>query len=179
MQRTSAIVILGCFAALASGPVWALDPGKVMYVGGTVSSLPPGNVEGSLDFSAAAAMFFVAAKGGSTVAVQWKTIQDLEYGPQIPLQWKKKSRSLPALPLLSKKGRKHYVTIGYKDSAGAEQAVVFELGDQIIRRTLTVLKEKSGKRLTCQDEQTGQELGDICSSVLPPPPEPEKKPEKN
>ena len=179
MQRTPAIAVLVCIAPFASGPAWALDPRKAMYVGGTVSSLPPGNVEGSLDFSAAAAMFFVAAKGGGTVAVQWKTIQDLEYGPQIPLQWKKKSRSLPALPLLPKKGRKHYVTIGYKDSAGAEQAVVFELGDQIIRRTLTVLKEKSGKRLTCQDEQTGQELGDICSSVLPPPPEPEKKPEKN
>ena len=184
MQRTSAIVVLGCFAALASGPAWALDPGKVMYVGGTVSSLPPGNQEGSLDFSAAAAMFFVAAKGGGTVAVQWKTVQDLEYGPQIPAQWKKKSRSLPALPLLPKKGRKHYVTIGYKDATSADQALVFELGDQVIRRTLTVLKEKSGKPLTCQDEQSGQELGDICSSVLPPPTpepgkEPEKKPEKN
>jgi hypothetical protein len=150
-----------------------------MYVGGTVSSLPPGKVEGSLDFSAAAAMFFVAAKGGSSVAVQWKTIQDLEYGPQVPPRWKA-AKSLASLPsFLSKKTRKHYITIGYKDSAGGDQAVVFELGDEIIRRTLTVLKEKSGKPLTCQDEQTGQELGDICSSVLPPPPEPEKKPEKN
>src|SRR6266540_7189500 len=111
VQRTPAIAVLVCIAPFASGPAWALDPRKAMYVGGTVSSLPPGNVEGSLDFSAAAAMFFVAAKGGGTVAVQWKTIQNLEYGPQIPLQWKKKSRSLPALPLLSKKGRKHYVTI--------------------------------------------------------------------
>jgi len=177
VQRTPAIVILLCIAPFASGPVWALDPRKAMYVGGTVSSLPPGRVEGSLDFSAAAAMSFVAAKDGSSVAVQWKSIQDLEYGPQVPPRWKA-ARSLTSLPsFMSKKGRKHYVTIGYKDFAGADQAVVFELGDQIIRRTLTALKDKSGRPLTCQDELAGKELGDICSSVLPP--EPEKKPEKN
>ena len=174
MQRTPAIAVLVCIAPFASGPAWALDPRKAMYVGGTVSSLPPGRVEGSLDFSAAAAMFFVAAKGGDSVAVQWKSIRDLEYGPRVPPRWKT-AKSLTSLPsFLSKKGRKHYVTIGYKDSAGADQAVVFELGDEIIRRTLTALKDKSGKPLTCQDEQTGQELGDICSSVLPPETEPGK-----
>ena len=88
MQRTPAIAILLCMAVLASGPAWALDPHKAMYVGGTVSSLPPGRVEGSLDFSGAAAMSFVAAKDGSSVAVQWKSIQDLEYGPQVPPRWK-------------------------------------------------------------------------------------------
>ena len=177
MQKTTAIAMLLCIATFASGPVWALDPHKAMYVGGTVSSLPPGRVEGSLDCSAAAAMSFVAAKDGSSVGVQWKSIQDLEYGPQVPPRWKA-AKSLASLPsFMSKKGRKHYVTIGYKDFAGADQAVVFELGDQIIRRTLTALKDKSGKPLTCQDELTGKELGDICSSVLPPP-EPEKKPEK-
>ncbi len=175
MQRTPAITMLVCILPLATGPAWALDPRRAMYVGGTVSSLPPGRVEGSLDFSAAAAMFFVAAKGGSSVAVQWKSIQDLEYGPRVPPRWKT-AKSLTSLPsFLSKKTRKHYVTISYKDSAGTDQAVVFELGDEIIRRTLTALKDKSGKRLTCQDEQTGQELGDVCSSVLPPETEPEKK----
>jgi hypothetical protein len=177
VQRTRAIAILLCIAPFASGPAWALDPRKAMYVGGTVSSLPSGRVEGSLDFSAAAAMFFVAAKSGTSVAVQWKSIQDLEYGPQVPARWKA-AKSMTSMPsFLSKKGRKHYVTIGYKDHVGAEQAVVFELGDEIIRRTLTALKEKSGKPLTCQDELAGKELGDVCSSVLPP--EPEKKPEKD
>jgi hypothetical protein len=184
VQKTPAIAMLLCIAPFASGPVWALDPHKAMYVGGTVSSLPPGRVEGSLDFSGAAAMSFIAAKDGSSVSVQWKSIQDLEYGPQVPPRWKA-AKSLKSLPsFMSKKSRKHYITIGYKDFAGADQAVVFELGDQIIRRTLTALKDKSGKPLTCQDELTGKELGDICSSVLPPPEpepgkEPEKKPEKN
>jgi hypothetical protein len=181
MQRTPAIAILLCMAPFASGPAWALDPSKAMYVGGTVASLPPGRVEGSLDSSAAAAIFFVAAKSGANVAVQWKSIQDLEYGPQVPARWKA-AKSMTSMPsFLSKKGRKHYVTIGYKDFAGADQAVVFELGDAIIRRTLTALKEKSGKPLTCQDELAGKELGNICSSVLPPEPqnEPEKKPDKS
>jgi hypothetical protein len=181
VQRTPAIAILLCFAALASGLAWALDPNKAMYVGGTVSSLPPGRVEGSLDCGGAAAMFFVAAKSGANVAVQWKAIQDLEYGPQVPARWKA-AKSMTSLPsFLSKKGRKHYVTIGYKDFAGADQAVVFELGDAITRRTLTALKDRSGKPLTCQDEVAGKELGNICSSVLPPEPEnePEKKPDKS
>jgi hypothetical protein len=181
VQKTTAIAMLLCIAPFGSGPVWALDPHKAMYVGGTVSSLPPGRVEGSLDFGGAAAMSFVAVKDGASVSVQWKAIQDLEYGPQVPQKWKaaKSMKSLPSF--MSKKGRKHYVTIGYKDFAGADQAVVFELGDAIIRRTLTALKEKSGKPLTCQDELAGKELGNICSSVLPPEPqnEPEKKPDKS
>lgn len=177
MKRTPAIEMLLCIATFASGPAWALDPRKAMYVGGTVSSLPPGRVEGSLDCGGAAAMSFVAVKDGSSVAVQWKSIQDLEYGPRVPPRWKA-AKSLASLPsFMSKKGRKRYVTIGYKDYAGADQAVVFELGDEIIRRTLTALKDKSGRPLTCQDELVGKELGDVCSSVLPP--EPEKKPEKS
>lgn len=181
MKRIPTIATILCIASFASGPAWALDPRKAMYVGGTVSSLPSGGVEGSLDCSAAAAIFFVAAKSGTNVAVQWKAIQDLEYGPQVPARWKA-AKSMTSLPsFLSKKGRKHYVTIGYKDFAGADQAVVFELGDELIRHTLGALKDKSGKPLTCQDELAGKELGDICSSVLPPAPanEPEKKPQKN
>ncbi len=56
------------------------------------------------------------------------------------------------LMLFSKK-RKHFVTIGYKDSADKEQVAVFEVGKDIIRTTLAVIEARSGKKIVYQDEE--------------------------
>jgi hypothetical protein len=55
--------------------------------------------------------------------------------------------------LLFSKKRKHFVTIGYKDNEGKEQAAVFELGKDIVRTTLPILEARSGKKITYQDEE--------------------------
>jgi hypothetical protein len=83
---------------------------------------------------------------------------------------------LTSMPSFMSKRRKHCVAIGYKDFAGRRRPSSSSWAT-IIRRTLTALKDKSGKPLTCQDDLAAKELGDVCSSVLPP--EPEKKPEKD
>ena len=62
------------------------------------------------------------------------------------------------LALFSKK-RNHYLTVAYKDQAGADQAAVFELGKDIVRTTLTVLEVRSKKQIEYQDEEARKALG--------------------
>lgn len=56
------------------------------------------------------------------------------------------------LALFSKK-RKHFLTLNYKDEAGKDQAVVFELGKDIIRTALTVVETRAGKEIQFQDDE--------------------------
>jgi len=60
--------------------------------------------------------------------------------------------------LFSKK-RNHYLTISFKDLEGKEQAVVFELGKDIVRTTLKVLQVRSGKEIHFQDEEAKKSIG--------------------
>src|SRR5262249_43811736 len=55
--------------------------------------------------------------------------------------------------LLFSKKRKHYVTIGYKDSEEKEQVAIFELDKNIARTTLSILETRSGKKIEYQDEE--------------------------
>ena len=62
---------------------------------------------------------------------------------------------LSPLFLLSKK-RRHYLTIGYIDQQGEQQAAVFELGKRIVRSTLAALEAKTGLRVEYEDEKARQ-----------------------
>ncbi len=55
------------------------------------------------------------------------------------------------LMLFSKK-RKHYLTISYSDGE-KQQAVVFELGKDVIRPILSDLEDRTGKKIEYQDEE--------------------------
>lgn len=55
------------------------------------------------------------------------------------------------LALFSKK-RNHFLTIGYTDAAGKDQAAVFELGKDIVRTALTIIQTRSGKEIEYQDD---------------------------
>jgi hypothetical protein len=56
------------------------------------------------------------------------------------------------LALFSKK-RNHYLTVGFKDAAGKDQAAVFELGKDIVRTTLAIIQTRSGKQIEYQDDE--------------------------
>ena len=62
------------------------------------------------------------------------------------------------LALFSKK-RNHFLTIAYRDTAGKDQAGVFELGKDIVRTTLTIVDTRSGKELKYQDDEARKSIG--------------------
>ena len=54
--------------------------------------------------------------------------------------------------LLSKK-RKHFVTIGYADDQGKQQALVFRVDKNDIRATLVSLEARTGLKIQYQDQE--------------------------
>lgn len=130
-------------------PLAAVDGKKAMYVGGTISGLKE-QTEGKLDTSSDTALTFTADKNRGTVTVPWVAISELEYGQNAG---RRVAMAILVSPLaLFSKKRKHYLTVNYKDAEGKDQAVVLELGKDIVRTTLTVVETRSGKEITYQDE---------------------------
>ena len=55
--------------------------------------------------------------------------------------------------LLLSKSRKHFVTLGYMDQDGKQQAVVFRCGKGDIRSVLAALEARTGRRIEYQDDE--------------------------
>ncbi len=57
----------------------------------------------------------------------------------------------PAFLLVKK--RKHFLTVGYTDDEGKQQALVFRVDKNDIRATLASLEARTGQRVQYQDEE--------------------------
>ncbi len=97
---------------------------------------------------------FVFAAKKDRLVIRYEDVNLLEYG-------QKAGRRLglaiivSPLFLLSKK-RRHFLTIGFVDDAGEQQAAVFELGKRIVRSTLASLEAQTGRRVEYEDEKARQ-----------------------
>jgi len=49
--------------------------------------------------------------------------------------------------------------VEFKDEAGASQVAVIELGKDLVRTTLPIVKTRSGKEITYQDDEARKEAG--------------------
>jgi hypothetical protein len=146
MKRVATILIL---VLLAEPLAWAgLDSKKAMYVGGTVSSLKEGT-EGTV--SEKNEDHWIFQHSGGAFQVPYDHVNDLEYGQKagrrlgvaIAVTW---------MALFSKK-RKHFLTVGYTDENGKQQAAVFELGKDIVRVTLASLEARTGQKIDYEDDE--------------------------
>ena len=130
-------VLLGAQAAQAT---------KVEYAGGTITMLAEGT-GGSADVSDD--KYFAFFSGKQQVRVPYERINLLEYGQQV------NRRILLALAIspafLLAKSRKHYLTIGFQDDNGKQQALVFRVDKNAIRATLVSLEARTGLRVQYQD----------------------------
>jgi hypothetical protein len=171
MRGSRAVALLLLFVLLVPELSWALGSKKAMYAGGTLSEIPE-KLEGTAAINQPDDLVFVADKGGTRIVIPWGAIEELEYGQRVSRRWKT-AVFLTVFALFSR-GRKHYVTITYKTSAG-DQAAIFEFGKDVIRPTLAALKARSGKKLKCQDKDAVEQMGGTCDLVLPPEAEEENK----
>jgi len=122
--------------------------GRVEYVGGTISEIPAGcqGVAQTLDES-----FFVFYSRGASWRVPYESIDLLEYGQNV-------NRRLAAAVLISplfilSKARQHFLTIGYTDDGGKQQALIFRVNKADIRLVLATLEARTGRRIEFQDEE--------------------------
>ncbi len=155
-KRTFFMVVAFLANVVSPALLGGVPSNKGVYRGGTVAALP-------LDTAGAVTttdrVHFVFTHKGGRLAIPWDRVNLLEYG-------QKAGRRLGAavatavivapvlapLPLLSKK-RRHFLTINYVDEQGQQQALVLELGKNIVRATLASLEARTGKKVEYLDQE--------------------------
>jgi hypothetical protein len=142
-QTVAALMSLALSSALLAG-----DTGdRVRYVGGTISVLPT-KTAGVIDTREEDVFLFQSK--GVTVQVPYDKINVLEYGLRISRHYAEAILISPVF-LLSKK-KTHYLTIGFTDDHGRQQAMIFQVGKNEVRAMLVVMEAKSGRRVEYQDD---------------------------
>jgi len=146
MVRILAVVLAGLGLPLALA---AAEPGfKVELVGGTPGEFPTkGSIR--LDLSDADTMLLRADK--SELRVSYQKVNTLEYGQTV-------SRRVAAAVLISpvlllSKSRKHFVTLGFTDAEGKQQALVLRVDKGDIRSVLAGLEARTGRRVEFLDDE--------------------------
>lgn len=128
--------------------------GRVEYVGGTLTNLPS-RAEGRVKTSDPHTLVFQAR--GQDMRVGYGEINLLEYGQQAGRRY---ILALAISPLLLlAKTRKHFLTIGYKDGDGNQQALVFQVHKNDVRALLASLEARTGLKVNYQDDQARKATG--------------------
>jgi hypothetical protein len=137
------------FFSLAALIMTAADSGgRVAYIGGTLQGLSE-SPEGSLDTTHEQYLFFRTRQ--LTTQVPYDRVNLLEYGQKVD---RRLAMAVVVSPMfmLSKK-RAHYLTLGYSDEVGRQQAMVFRVDKNDIRALLATLEARTGRKVTFQDEE--------------------------
>jgi len=120
----------------------------VEYAGGTLPALASG-AGGSLELSDS--RYFAFYTKGTQVRVPYDRINLLEYGQKVD------RRLLMAVVIspmfLLAKSRKHFLTVGYTDDDGRQQAMVFRVDKNGIRAALVGLEARTGQKVQYQDPE--------------------------
>jgi hypothetical protein len=140
-MRTLALALLLSMNAASLG---AENGAGAEYVGGTVA-LASGS--GVIDLTHEE--FFVFRTKRSGVRIPYVQVNLLEYGQQVSRRYAMAVVISPLL-LLSK-SRKHFLTVGYTDEEGRQQAIVLRVEKKHIRPVLVALEVKTGRKVQYQD----------------------------
>ncbi len=140
-------VALGCL--IPALPSAAVEPGvKAQFVGGTVTGIA---AKTSLRLDVTGADTLLLHWGGTDLRIAYQKINTVEYGQNVSRRIAEAVLISPLL-LLSK-SRKHFVTIGYLDEQGKQQALVFRVEKGDIRSVLASLEARTGRRIEFQDSE--------------------------
>ena len=118
------------------------------YVGGTASNLDSGNT-GSIELGDDHYLAFYCKQ--AQVRVRYDRVNLIEYGQKVDRRLAMAVIISPVF-LLSKK-RQHFLTVGYTDDGGSQQALVFRVDKNGIRPTLVSLEARTGLKVQYQDEE--------------------------
>jgi hypothetical protein len=102
-----------------------------------------------LDLTATDALRFQC--GRSELRIDYRRVSTVEYGQNVSRRYA--AAILVSPLLLLSKTRRHYVTIGYTDESGNQQALVFRVDKGDIRTVLASLEARTGRRIEYQDDE--------------------------
>jgi hypothetical protein len=121
---------------------------RAEYVGGTVPALASG-AAGSVEI--ADQEYFAFYAKGAQVRVPYQRINLLEYGQKVDRRLLMAVVISPVFVLA--KSRKHFLTVGYTEEDGKQQAIVFRVDKNGIRPVLAGLEARTGLKVQYQDPE--------------------------
>lgn len=122
--------------------------GRAEYAGGTIAQIPEGC---SGRIQAGDEQYFVFYASKARWRVPYDRINLLEYGQKVDRRYVAAVLVSPLL-LLSKK-RQHFLTVGYSDDNGKQQAMIFRVDKDDIRTILVSLEARTGRKVQFQDDE--------------------------
>jgi hypothetical protein len=135
-------------ALLLTHTLPAGEPGfHAELVGGTVAELA-GKSAAQVNLANVHSLF--VSSGHEELVIPYDKVNSLEYGQNVSRRYVAAVLISPVL-LLSK-SRKHFVTVGYTDKEGRQQALVFRVSKGDIRAVLATLEARTGRRVEYQDD---------------------------
>jgi hypothetical protein len=118
------------------------------YIGGTVAAIA---ADSSGRIRTTDELFFNFIASHRDVSVEYSRINLLEYGQNVN---RRLALAMTISPLfLLSKSRQHFLTVGYADKDGKQQAMVFQVDKDKIRSVLVALEARTGLKVTYQDAQ--------------------------
>ena len=139
--------ILGCLILVSA--LVASEPGvKAQFAGGTLSGIAA-KANCHLDLTNAEALVFTY--GTSRIRIDYRKVNTLEYGQNVSRRYA--AAVLVSPLLLLSKSRKHFITLGYSDDEGKQQALVLRVEKGDIRSVLAGLEARTGRRVEYQDDE--------------------------
>ena len=144
--------MLRCVALVATAIAGTVCPAlaqtQAAYIGGTSGMLRAGSA-GKIELTDS--LYFAFYAGQAQLRVPYARVDLIEYGQQVD---RRLALALVISPVfLLSKSRKHYLTLGFRDEAGAQQAIVFRVDKDSIRAALVALEARSGLKVRYQDQE--------------------------
>jgi hypothetical protein len=143
-----ALMLVQCLPAAQPG-------GARAYLTGTTVPGFPIKCDVRVDMTGERELLFVTH--WVTLHVPYDKVNTVEYGQHVGRRY---AEAILISPLfLLSKSRKHFVTVGYVDSNGRQQAVVMEVGKSDVRAVLAELEAKTGRRVEYTDDEARKGRG--------------------
>lgn len=140
---------LGLFLMMSVG-LWAGPPpgDHAEYMGGTQADIPLRNsgIIQTIDQT-----YFVFRSRQTEIKIPYERINLVEYGQKVDRRYISAAVISP-LFLLAKK-REHFLTIGFQDDDGHQQALIFRIDKNDIRTALVSLEARTGQQIQYQDDE--------------------------
>jgi hypothetical protein len=137
------VLLLYSLSLLTAG-----DPGgRAEYIGGTASIQK--KASGSLQTTDDYLFRFRSKK--TTIEVPYERINLIEYGQKVDRRY---AMAIVVSPMfLLSKSRRHFLTVGYTDEQGNQQALIFRVDKGDIRSVLVSLEARTGRKVQYQDDE--------------------------
>ena len=148
------LMLMACGAPTECLP--AAQPGGARaYLTGTTVPDFPTKCDVRVDMTGGQELLFVTRL--LTLHVPYDKVNTLEYGQHVGRRY---AEAILISPLfLLSKSRKHFVTLGYTDADGRQQALVLQVSKGDVRAVLAELEAKTGRRVEYTDDEARKGRG--------------------